>query len=142
MKRLTRKGVTTVTDYFWRVGAQWKLTAYAGSDPATAAAKGEQIDITGRAGEVEVKRVDAEDPPYAVSAVVDAECPFNWPLAQINGEGEIAFEVNRGADTCKTPRRNVEVGKGLLPFLRSYRCEECGGRGERGRRCACVWDLG
>ena len=56
--------MTTVTDYFWRVGAQWKLIAYAGSGPATAAAKGEQIDIMGRAGEVEVKRVDNEDPPY------------------------------------------------------------------------------
>lgn len=112
------KTVTTVTDYFWTHIGTWQLYAYQGNN--------DKDRVVLQVQKFEHKITTNSDSPPLPKAHVTAPIELNitWLLQQLNSEGVLAFQIDRTAKDCHTPRRNGDVKKAWEHCLEFYALSE------------------
>jgi hypothetical protein len=108
----TAKTVTKVTEYFYKLNAEYTLVAFGGVDAASG------LTLWTRSSQVEVKTTSENLPYAAVSINPDVDISLA-PLFKYFKSGVPSFTIDRVKKTCKTPRRNEEI-LSLLAFARMW----------------------
>eukprot|EP01052_Picozoa_sp_SAG31_P034200 SAG31_NODE_3961_length_3709_cov_7.355721_2_plen_621_part_00 len=98
------KVVTTIKEYFWRLGVRYTVYAYAGADDTA------RLALIGREGQYEVVTT-TDTPPQQKTRTSTEECPVTAVLDAITAEMKVNFRIDR--ESAKTPRRNPDVEKVL-----------------------------
>ena len=113
----TKKIVHTITEYYWKVVDEWKITLFVGSDSTN-----EETTIFSRAeGTYELKVVGSENNPIKHFREGVKKLKMNFLLNLLNGEkGQLEFKIDRSKDSCRTPRRNEDV-KTAFVFMNEFR---------------------
>ena len=109
--KITDKVVTTITEYFWNFEFFYELTAFYGNEPD------DNITLQSRKGKYEIKTTSkgAPYPDVVIKDPIDAN--ITYLLQKINaGDHTLRFSIDRSVDTCRTPRRNVDIEKALTHF--------------------------
>lgn len=101
------KTITTVTDYLWKHNVVWQLYVYQGNNPKDRVVlqvqKLEHIITT-----------NSDDTPLPATRITSpVEVNITWLMQQLNGEGTLAFKIDRSTKDCKTPRRNRDIDQAL-----------------------------
>ena len=114
----THKVITTVTDYFWNFTCNWKILAYAGSDPKDTSFS---LTLRERKYDHEIKTASKIAPRPKNRIAPAEEVNVTWLFQRYDSKG-YKFEIDRSKKTCLTPRRNVDVENAMEFFgkLRSW----------------------
>ncbi len=91
IKKIVSKTVTTVTDYYWDFEMNYELFFYCGTNI------NDKVILQGRIGKYEIKT-------------------SIWFLQQIHEDLHCEFKIDRSLETCRTPRRNIDVEKARAAF--------------------------
>ena len=107
--KTTEKVVTEVTDYFWDFSFEYELFAFKGSNPK------DKLLLQGRSGGVVVKTSSDHNPRSdVVRPSIDVN--ISWLFSRMNSKDQMIFKIDRGASSCKTPRRNTCIYDALRYF--------------------------
>mmetsp|Transcript_232 Transcript_232/g.438 ORF Transcript_232/g.438 Transcript_232/m.438 type:complete len:862 (-) Transcript_232:69-2654(-) len=107
--KTTEKVVTKVTDYFWDFSFEYELTAFKGSNP------NDKLRLQGREGSCVIKTSSDHNPrSNIVRPGIDVN--ISWLFSRMNSKDQMIFKINRGASSCKTPRRNECIYDALNYF--------------------------
>eukprot|EP00931_Biecheleriopsis_adriatica_P036494 TRINITY_DN21019_c1_g1_i3.p1 TRINITY_DN21019_c1_g1~~TRINITY_DN21019_c1_g1_i3.p1 ORF type:complete len:906 (-),score=179.70 TRINITY_DN21019_c1_g1_i3:176-2893(-) len=114
------KTVTTVAEHFWNINVTWELLVFAGVQEDRA------IMLRRDTSQHVLKSTTAKDEKPTQPELLarhSAKCPvhvdvdLSWLLARAR-TGELDFVINRSAQSCRTPRRNLQVDAALSFFQR------------------------
>lgn len=103
--------VTKITEHFWVFEVQWELVAFAGTDHSAES----RIVVAGRTGRCSLKTSGdpARSPKDETHVHAPIECNVTWLLQNLTGELQLAFNIDRSKESCRTPRRNEQSQKAL-----------------------------
>eukprot|EP01050_Picozoa_sp_SAG11_P010596 SAG11_NODE_1070_length_5978_cov_2.893689_4_plen_680_part_00 len=99
--------VTTVNDFFWFVRTDYRLVAYKGVFNLGGGA--DTLTLRQRASSYQVRTATKDAPEALRASPAPAEVEVSWLLGQIDHNMQLAFNIDRSAPTCRTPRRNAEI---------------------------------
>ncbi len=110
----TDKVITDIVEHVWGFDFSYEITAFAG------AALDQAVSLRARAGHQEI-RTRAKTTPRPKSVVRPSlDVNLTWLLGRINAADQLAFEIDRTAAACHTPRRNPQVEEALLAVGELY----------------------
>lgn len=111
----TKKVLHSVTEYHWKIVDDWKLFLYVGADTGD-----EQTVVFSRSGGTYELRVVGKDVnPIQNHVEYEQKMKLNFILNALNEEtGHLEFKIDRGKDSCRTPRRNDEI-ESAIAFMRN-----------------------
>ncbi|KAJ9471537.1 hypothetical protein DIPPA_70005 [Diplonema papillatum] len=106
---VSKKTVTTVTEYFWKFECGYELSAYKGNEPQ------EKIVIKQRDGaSTKVKTTTEKSPQVETKEYPNIDVELTWLLQHVNAEnGQVSFSINRSHKKCLTPLRNEDSEKAV-----------------------------
>jgi hypothetical protein len=112
---VTRKVITTVTEYFFLFTARYELVAYRGVGDSTT----DRIVLQSRSSEQEIV-TQCETCPYGGSTSNHFDLNISWLLRQIDSQSTRAtFSIDRNRDDCHTPARNKDILEALTFFFQA-----------------------
>ncbi|KAJ9471603.1 hypothetical protein DIPPA_28373 [Diplonema papillatum] len=106
---MSKKTVTTVTEYFWKFECGYELSAYKGNEPQ------EKIVIKQRDGaSTKVKTTTEKSPQVEARENPNIDVELTWLLQHVNAaNGQVSFSINRSHKKCLTPLRNEDAEKAV-----------------------------
>ncbi|KAJ9471550.1 hypothetical protein DIPPA_70002 [Diplonema papillatum] len=106
---MSKKTVTTVTEYFWKFECGYELSAYKGNEPQ------EKIVIKQRDGaSTKVKTTADKSPQVEAREYPNIDVELTWLLQRLNAEnGQVSFSIDRSHKKCLTPLRNEASEKAM-----------------------------
>ncbi|KAJ9471594.1 hypothetical protein DIPPA_28425 [Diplonema papillatum] len=106
---MSKKTVTTVTEYFWKFECGYELSAYKGNEPQ------EKIVIKQRDGaSTKVKTTTDKSPQVEAKEYPSIDVELTWLLQHVNAEnGQVSFSIDRSHKHCLTPLRNEDAEKAV-----------------------------
>ncbi|KAJ9436243.1 hypothetical protein DIPPA_26729, partial [Diplonema papillatum] len=106
---MSKKTVTTVTEYFWKFECGYELSAYKGNEPQ------EKIVIKQRDGaSTKVKTTTDKSPQVEAREYPNIDVELTWLLRQVNAaNGQVSFSIDRSHKKCLTPLRNEASEKAM-----------------------------
>lgn len=107
-KTITDKVITTVTEWFWDFSVSWKLYVYKGNDPNTA------IVLQKRTGSTQIITSTEHPPKSEYSFASQVQVQITWLLQNLTAQLQCKFIIDREKKSCRTPRRNEEIGEILI----------------------------
>jgi hypothetical protein len=112
---VTRKIITTVTEYFFLFTARYELAAYRGVGDSAA----DRIVLQSRSSEQEIV-TQCETCPYSGSTSNHFDLNISWLLRRIDSNSARAtFSIDRNRDDCHTPARNKDISEALTFFFKA-----------------------
>jgi hypothetical protein len=94
--------VTTVTTYHWHFDAEWEVEAYCGTGA-------ERVVLTKGSGTADLETTTDQSPKPTTLVCPPKDVNITELLKHIDGEGRLAFAIDRTQPKCHTPRRNEQV---------------------------------
>lgn len=112
--KITDKTYTTIIEQFWKYDFEYELFAFRGNK---ATSEEDRVVLRSRKGQIELKTTNGKDSsPYPkVHVQPSMDVNLTWMLNQLE-DGKLNFSIDRTANTCRTPRRNMQVGAALAWF--------------------------
>jgi len=106
------KVVTRIDEFFWRFELAWELTVFAGA----VAYGADEVRLHGCSGSCEIMSSTRQPPRPETVTKTPLDTSLTWPLQQLSAPPAtlLAFKVDREAEGCATPRRNVQVEAALV----------------------------
>ncbi|KAJ9471593.1 hypothetical protein DIPPA_28405 [Diplonema papillatum] len=106
---MSKKTVTTVTEYFWKFECGYELSAYKGNKPQ------EKIVIKQRDGaSTKVKTTTEKSPQVEARENPNIDVELTWLLQHVKAaNGQVSFSINRSHKKCLTPLRNEDAEKAV-----------------------------
>eukprot|EP00913_Durusdinium_trenchii_P030413 g28489.t1 len=105
---ITSKTVTKVTEFFWKLEVSYELEVYRG----VGAESSDRLQLLARPAEEELKTSSKVLPHPESNVACRQEVNITCLLRHLNGESSSmrspTFRIDRGTQSCKTPRRNAE----------------------------------
>lgn len=108
------KTVTTITEYEWKYEGNYKIIAFRGVGADAA----DQIVIKAREYSREIVTGSKSNPKTEHHLLPNQDVNISWLLEHVQGDKSVKFEIDREKDTCRTPRRNEDVGDALSALLK------------------------
>ncbi|CAK9078298.1 unnamed protein product [Durusdinium trenchii] len=106
---ITSKTVTKVTEFFWKLEVSYELEVYRG----VGAESSDRLQLLARPAEEELKTSSKVLPHPESNVACRQEVNITCLLRHLNGESSSmrspTFRIDRGTQSCKSPRRNAEV---------------------------------
>jgi hypothetical protein len=97
--------VNRITEHFWRHEASYELVASIGGNAT--------LTLLRRSGHAELVTRVRESPRPEVREPPPIDVDLSWLLRHISPDLKVRFAIERGAPTCRTPRRNRQVEAAL-----------------------------
>ncbi len=107
----SHKVITKITELHWTFGLEYQLYAFNGNEPD------DRVDLQSRTSKCELVTTGHKRPPRPETTVLSPiDVPITWLLQNISSESVCSFNIDRSAESCRTPRRNEQVAAGLQFF--------------------------
>jgi len=117
-EQTTSRMVTRVKENHWKVDLGYKIIIFAGSDPAEKSLELQSrststilVTSGGLNAHPNLRKTDAPPPIAAKTFHPAIDTNVTWLFQQLlsSEEGVCKFNIDRNANTCKTPRRNKDI---------------------------------
>ena len=123
LSTVTNKVITSVTEYVWELQIYFDLFTFPGTDSASS----DRVSFRNFEWKTELRTTTSANPRYESRQHEPIDIDLSWLFRQISQEGEkmqISFGINRVIKSCRTPRRNNDVGHAEKFFLALQRWSE------------------
>lgn len=109
------KVVHKIDEWFWKFSYNFELSVFSGQyDDAS------KIVLQSRGAKYEIVTTTEESPRPEKDFREPIDVNLTWLLQRINDQGEVNFVIDRGLDSCRTPRRNDNVQEALLFYAQLF----------------------
>ena len=109
------KVIQKVSEYHWKIAAQYRIFCYAGNDPDK-----DYVELLSRTSSTNIVTTGSKKAPFPQSTVHDpVKTTFTWLLQNIkdsDNQHSSSFKIDRAKETCRTPRRNEEIEASITFF--------------------------
>eukprot|EP01064_Diplonema_japonicum_P028213 TRINITY_DN4274_c0_g8_i1.p1 TRINITY_DN4274_c0_g8~~TRINITY_DN4274_c0_g8_i1.p1 ORF type:complete len:913 (+),score=223.43 TRINITY_DN4274_c0_g8_i1:28-2739(+) len=110
IKRITSKSTMKVTTWHWNFEVAYQCFAYFGTDP------NDKVDIFSRNTSLTLEMPSSSRPRPAHHLTTPIDVNVNWLFTNLSPDLTFVFSIDRSVDTCRTPRRNVDIESALSHF--------------------------
>jgi hypothetical protein len=109
------KVIQKVSEYHWKIAAQYRIFCYAGNDPDK-----DYVELLSRTSSTNIVTTGSKEAPFPQRTVHDpVKTTFTWLLQNIkdsDNQHSSSFKIDRAKETCRTPRRNEEIEASITFF--------------------------
>jgi hypothetical protein len=119
-ENLKHKVIQKVSEYHWKIAAQYRIFCYARNDPDK-----DYVELLSRTSSTNIVTTGSKKAPFPQRTVHDpVKISLTWLLQNIKESDKqrfCSFKIDRAKESCRTPRRNEEI-EASLTFFKDLSC--------------------